>query len=170
MTWLRAKVRVFACSRANDCGQSSRAKICGQSFDKASRAGKACGPRQAQGPLHQLVLLQRMQARLQHGARHGSARAVGRSFTARQFDRRPLAQDHRIHQAQQMEIGARMDVVLVETAGDMTALTRPRDCNRACCRDREACSHRATTRVRWTQRPSQTAQARYCNRLRARVT
>jgi hypothetical protein len=50
------------------------------------------------------------------------------------------------------------------------ALTHPPDCNRVCCRDREACSRHETTRGPRTQHPSQTAQEKPCNRLRAPVT
>jgi hypothetical protein len=53
-------------SRVNDCGQSSRAgKACGQRLYEASRKGAACGQNSATCPLHQRVLLQHMQARLQ---------------------------------------------------------------------------------------------------------
>ena len=95
-------------------GKASRVNDCGQRFNEASRAGEACGQNSATCPLHQRVLLQHMQARLQHGARHGHARAPWASFAARQFDRRPLAQDHRRHQAQ--KTGAGMDVVHMECA------------------------------------------------------
>jgi hypothetical protein len=93
------------------CGQGSRANDCGQSFDKASRAGKACPCNTATRPLHHRLLLQRMPARLQHRNRHGPAPAPGASFAARAVDRRPPAQDHRKHKAE--EDAAGVDVVLV---------------------------------------------------------
>ena len=113
---LRAKVRVPVLL----AGKGSRANVCGQRFDKGSRAGKACGQSSAETcsgqpancPLHHRLLLQRLQTRLQHGTGHGPAHALRRRLAPRRVDRRPAARNHRNDQAQAPAPG--VDVVLVE--------------------------------------------------------
>jgi hypothetical protein len=51
-----------------------------------------------------------------------------------------------------------------------TALTRPRDCSLVCYRDPGEQSRLDAARAQPTRRPSQTAQERQCNRLRAQAT
>jgi rod shape-determining protein MreC len=75
-------------------------------------AETASASKTAHRPLHHRLFLQRMPARLQHRNRHGPAPAPRASFAARAVDRRPPAQDHRKHEAE--EDAAGMDVVLVQ--------------------------------------------------------
>ena len=107
---MRAKVRVTMTT-----GKVRVPRFAGKDSTKSRVRAKRAAKPQSISPLSHRVLLQCMEARLQHGDGHGHARPIGKRFAVRKYDRRPLAQDHRNHEVQ--ENTDHMDVVLLESEG-----------------------------------------------------